>query len=154
MGHRMLQLLLLQLDLLARRSNVHQSPPDLGDLIEHLLIGQIKHLVRLLGGIERLVGLGLHYRVGPLEKAHAALLLADDGPAAPIPLPGRLWIDAGADTGTDTPEATAEAAAVTWHPNWSRNVMDRRFRQSAEPPSWHGSESWGELQLRRTDQMI
>lgn len=45
-----------------------------------------------------------------------------------IPLPGRLWIDAGADTGTDTPEATAEAAAVTWHPSWSRNVMDRRFR--------------------------
>jgi hypothetical protein len=99
----MLQLLLLQLDLLARRSNVHQSPPDLGDLIEHLLIGQIKHLVRLLGGIERLVGLGLHYRVGPLEKAHAGLLLADDGPAAPIPPPGRLRIDAGADTGTDTP---------------------------------------------------
>jgi len=50
--------------------------------------------------------------VRPLEKAHAGLLLADDGPAAPIPLPGRLWIDAGADTGTDTPEATAEAAAV------------------------------------------
>jgi hypothetical protein len=100
----------LQLDLLARRSNVHQSPPDLGDLIEHLLIGQIKHLVRLLGGIERLVGLGLHYRVGPLEKAHAGLLLAKDGPAAPIPPPGRLRIDVGADTGTDTPEATAEAA--------------------------------------------
>src|SRR5215467_838970 len=70
MGRRMLQLLLLQLDLLTRRGDVHQPPADLGDLIEHLLIGQIKHLVRLLGGIERLVGLGLHYLVGPLEKAH------------------------------------------------------------------------------------
>jgi len=71
--------------------------------------------------------------VRPLEKAHAGLLLADDGPTAPIPPPGRLRIDAGADTGTYTPEATAEAAPVTGHPSWSRNAMDRRFRQSAEP---------------------
>ena len=77
----MLELLFLQLDLLARRGDVHQPPADLGDLIEHLLVGKIEHLVGLLGGVERLVGFGLHYFVGPLEKAHSGLLLVMmDGP--------------------------------------------------------------------------
>ena len=66
--HRVLELLLLQLDLLARRGDVHQRPLDLGDLVEHLLVGEIEHLVRLLGGVERLVGLGLDDVVGPLEE--------------------------------------------------------------------------------------
>jgi hypothetical protein len=66
--------------------------------------------------------------VGPLEKAHAGLLLAKDGPAAPIPPPGRLRIDVGADTGTDTFEATAEAAPVTGPMTSSSSITEPGHR--------------------------
>ena len=66
----MLQLLFLQLDLLARGGDGNQGLADLGELIEHMLVGQIQHLVRLLRGVERLVGLGREYVVRSLEEGH------------------------------------------------------------------------------------
>ncbi len=111
--HRMLELLFLQLDPLARGRDLHQPPADLGDLIEHLLVGKVEHLVGLLGGVERLVGLGLHYLVGSLEKAHLGLLLVIvDGPRR---FRCRIRVDRGTRTGTDTPEATAgRPPAYAW----------------------------------------
>jgi hypothetical protein len=102
-----LELLLLQLELLARRGDRHQSPADLSDLVEHLLVRQVEHLVGLLGRVERLVGLGLRDVVGPLEEAHPDLILAVDGQhrypeatARPEPAPRaqferRRWTDDG-----------------------------------------------------------
>src|SRR5215469_9293289 len=71
----MLELLFLQLDLLAGRRDGDQGLPDPGDLVEHLLVGEVEHLVGLLGGVQRLVGLGREYVVGPLEERHGRLLL-------------------------------------------------------------------------------
>ena len=68
-----LELLLLQLEPLLRRRQVDERPAHLGDLLEHLLVGEVEHLVRLLGGVERLVRLGLHDVVCPLEDAHVSL---------------------------------------------------------------------------------
>ena len=84
-----LKLLLLQLELFAGRGDRHQPPLDLGDLVEHLLVGQVEHLVRPLRGVERLVGLGLEYVVRPLEEAHFDVLLIIEGGAAPVPPPRR-----------------------------------------------------------------
>ena len=67
---RMLQLLFLQLDPLARGGDGNEGLAHLGELIEHLLIGQIQHLVGLLRSVERLVGLGCEYVVRSLEKGH------------------------------------------------------------------------------------
>jgi hypothetical protein len=75
--HRMLELGFLQLDLLAGSRDVDESPADPGDLLEHLVIRQVEHLVRLLGGIECLVRLGGNYVVGPLKEAHPGLLSID-----------------------------------------------------------------------------
>ena len=47
--------------------------PHLRELLEHLLVGEIEHLVRLLRRVERLVRLGLNDVVRPLEDAHAYL---------------------------------------------------------------------------------
>ncbi len=70
-----LELLLLELEPLLGRGEVDQGPADLGDLLEHLLVGEVEHLVGLLGRIERLVRLGLHDVVRPLEDAcHICLL--------------------------------------------------------------------------------
>jgi hypothetical protein len=79
MVHRVLELLLLQLDLPARGGDGHQRPFDLGDLIEHLLIGVVEHLVGLLGGVERLVGLGRDDVMCPLEETHAIRSFARAG---------------------------------------------------------------------------
>ena len=68
-----LELLLLQLEPLLRRREVDQRPAHLGDLLEHLLVGEVEHLVGLLGRVERLVRLGLHDVVCPLEDAHVSL---------------------------------------------------------------------------------
>src|SRR6202034_4309739 len=68
-----LELLLLELQTLLGGSQVDEGAPDLGDLLEHLLVGEIEHLVGLLGRVERLVGLGLHDVVSPLEDAHVSL---------------------------------------------------------------------------------
>ena len=68
-----LELLLLELEALLRRREVDQGAADLGDLLEHLLVGEVEHLVGLLGGVERLVRLGLHDVVCPLEDAHGCL---------------------------------------------------------------------------------
>ena len=70
---RVLELLLLQLEPLLRRSEVDEGPAHLGDLLEHLLVGEVEHLVGLLGSVERLVRLGLHDVVCPLEDAHRSL---------------------------------------------------------------------------------
>ena len=67
---RMLELLLLQLDLLARRGDGNEGLADLGEVVEHLLIRQIEHLVGLLRGVERLVGLGRDDVVRSLEQGH------------------------------------------------------------------------------------
>ena len=67
---RMLELGFLQLDLLAGGGDVDQRPADPGDLLEHLVIRVVEHLVRLLGGVKRLVRLGGNYVVRPLKKAH------------------------------------------------------------------------------------
>jgi hypothetical protein len=66
----MLKLLLLQLDLLARGGDGDQGLADLSEMIEHLLVGQIEHLVGFFRGVERLVGLGREYVVRSLEKGH------------------------------------------------------------------------------------
>ncbi len=71
--NRMLELLLLELDPLARRGDRDQCLADLGDLVEHLLVGQIEHFIGLLGRVERLIGLGREYVVGPLEERHVDL---------------------------------------------------------------------------------
>ena len=64
----MLELLLLELEALARGGDVDQGAADLGDLLEHLLVGEIEHLVGLLGGVERLVRLGLRRCRGPAGR--------------------------------------------------------------------------------------
>ena len=69
----MLELLLLQLQPLLGGGDVDQGPAHLGDLLEHLLVGEIEHLVRLLGRVERLVRLGLRDVVCTLKDAHAFL---------------------------------------------------------------------------------
>jgi hypothetical protein len=74
--HRVLELLLLQLQLLARSAHRHQGLAHLGELIEHLLVGQVEHFVGLFCGVERLVGLGREYVVGPLEERHADPVLS------------------------------------------------------------------------------
>ncbi len=71
--NRMLELLLLELDPLARRGDRDQCLANLGDLVEHLLVGQIEHFIGLLGRVERLIGLGREYVVGPLEERHVDL---------------------------------------------------------------------------------
>ena len=68
-----LELLLLELEALLRRGEVDQRAAHLGDLLEHLLVGEVEHLVGLLGRVERLVRLGLHDVVCPLEDAHGSL---------------------------------------------------------------------------------
>ena len=68
-----LELLLLELEPLLGRGEVDQGPAHLGDLLEHLLVGEVEHLVGLLGRVERLVRLGLHDVVRPLEDAHVCL---------------------------------------------------------------------------------
>jgi hypothetical protein len=68
-----LELLLLELQALLGGGQVDEGASDLGDLLEHLLVGEIEHLVGLLGGVERLVRLGLHDVVRPLEDAHVSL---------------------------------------------------------------------------------
>ena len=68
-----LELLLLQFQALLRCGEIDQGPADLGDLLEHLLVREIEHLVGLLGRVESLVGLGLHDVVSPLEDAHVSL---------------------------------------------------------------------------------
>ena len=70
---RVLELLLLQLEPLLGRCEVDESPAHLRDLLEHLLVGEVEHLVRLLGSVERLVRLGLHDVVRPLEDTHSSL---------------------------------------------------------------------------------
>ncbi len=65
---RVLELLFLQLDLLAGGCDIHECPTDLGDLVQHLLIGEVEHLVGLFSRVERFVGLGLHDVMGPLEQ--------------------------------------------------------------------------------------
>src|SRR6201999_1687618 len=52
---------------------------DPRDVVEHLLVGVVEHLVRVLGGVKRLVGLGCDDVVGSLEETHEGLLLADCG---------------------------------------------------------------------------
>ena len=68
-----LELFFLELEPLLRRGDVDQGPPHLGDLLEHLLVGEVEHLVGLLRCVERLVRLGLHDVVCPLEDAHRSL---------------------------------------------------------------------------------
>ena len=53
---------------------VDEGPAYLGDLLEHLLVGEVEHLVGLLGRVERFVRLGLHDVVCPLEDAHVPSL--------------------------------------------------------------------------------
>ena len=65
-----LELLLLELQALLGRGEIDQGPADLGDLLEHLLVGEVQHLVGLLSRVECLVRLGLHNVVRPLEDAH------------------------------------------------------------------------------------
>src|SRR6516162_599574 len=103
---RLLKLLRLQFYLLAGRGDGYQPPAHLSELVEHLLVGQVEHLVGLLGRVEGLVGLGLQYVVRPLEETHTRSLLVDGGVGpAPMSLPG-----AGSGpvppNGTTTPEAT------------------------------------------------
>ena len=69
-----LELLLLELEALLGGCDVHQGPAHLGDLLEHLLVGEVEHLVGLLGRVECLVRLGLHDVVCPLEDAHRSSL--------------------------------------------------------------------------------
>ena len=69
-----LELLLLQLQALLGGGEVDQGPAHLGDLLEHLLVGEVEHLVGLLGRVECLVRLGLHNVVRPLEDAHVPSL--------------------------------------------------------------------------------
>ena len=71
---RVLELLLLQLDVLAGAGQVDQRPTHLGDLLEHLLIGEIEHLVGLFSRVECFVGLGLCDVVCTLEDAHVPSL--------------------------------------------------------------------------------
>src|SRR5579875_1712510 len=71
--HSVLELLLLQLDLLAGGRDGHQGLLHPGDLIEHVLIGQIEHLVRPLRCVQRPAGLGPDDLVGPLVKGHLGL---------------------------------------------------------------------------------
>ena len=68
-----LELLVLQLEPLLGGGDVDQGAAHLGDLLEHLLVGEVEHLVGLLRGVERLVRLGLHDVVCPLEDAHVFL---------------------------------------------------------------------------------
>ncbi len=70
-----LELLLLKLELLLGCGDVHQRAADLGDVVQHLLVGVVEHLVRVLGRVERLVGLGGDDVVGPLEEAHVCCSL-------------------------------------------------------------------------------
>ena len=76
-----LELLLLELEALLGGGDVDQSPAHLGDLLEHLLVGEVEHLVGLLGRVECLVRLGLHDVVCPLEDAHRSSL--EGRPSAP-----------------------------------------------------------------------
>ena len=77
-----LELLLLELEPLAGGGDVHQPAADPGDLIKHLLVGQVEHLVGLLGGIKGLVGLGRDDVVGPLEERHVMSLTRSQAQAA------------------------------------------------------------------------
>ena len=70
----MLELLLLQFQALLGGGEVDQGAAYLGDLLEHLLVREVEHLVGLLGRVECLVRLGLHDVVCPLEDAHVPSL--------------------------------------------------------------------------------
>jgi hypothetical protein len=78
-GNRVLKLLLLQLDPLARRGDVDKTPAHPRDLVKHLVVGVIQHLVRVLGGVKRLVRLGRDDVVGSLEETHEACSLLTAG---------------------------------------------------------------------------
>jgi hypothetical protein len=73
---RLLQLLLLQFDPLLRGGYVDESAPDLGDVVEHLLVGVVEHLVGIFGRVECLVRLGRDDVVRALEETHGSLLPA------------------------------------------------------------------------------
>ena len=103
----MLELLFLEFELLARSGDVHQGPTNLSDLVEHLLVGEVEHLVGLLGGVQRLVRLRLEDLVGSLEEGHVALLVVGDGWTAPSPLPGQA---SGSVPAVMPPELTRSAA--------------------------------------------
>src|SRR5579859_3304889 len=147
--HGALELLLLQFDLLAGPGDGHQSPLDLSDLVEHLLVGQVENLVRPLRGVERLVGLGLEYVVRPLEETHADVLLVMKGRSQPgsaaAPPPGRSPAAmAGPDTRRLPPRtrwqprrtrrgwrATARSARSTWCSGCSPSPGGSRRPRSA-----------------------
>ena len=67
---------LLQLDPLPRSGDVNQRLAESGDLVNHLLVGVVEHLVRVLGRVERLVSLGRDDVVGSLEQAHEPVFLS------------------------------------------------------------------------------
>src|SRR5260370_12802330 len=69
-----LKLLFLQLKLLFGGCDVHERAPNLGDVVEHLLVGVVEHLVGVLGRVERFVCLGCHDVVCPLEETHVGAL--------------------------------------------------------------------------------
>jgi hypothetical protein len=68
---RVLQLLLLQLEPLLRGGDIDERAPDLGDVVQHLLVGVVEHLIRVLGRVECLVRFCGDDVVCPLEETHA-----------------------------------------------------------------------------------
>ena len=73
---RLPQLRFLKLESLAFGGDLDQCLADPGDVVEHLLVGVVQRLVRVLNGVKRLVSLGREDVVGSGEKTHDGLLLA------------------------------------------------------------------------------
>ena len=76
MGDGLPQLRFLQLEPLPLGGDLDQRLADLGDVVEHLLVGVVERLVRVLGGVKRVICLGREDVAGSGEKTHDGLLLA------------------------------------------------------------------------------
>jgi len=69
-GDGLPQLRFLQLKALALGGDLDQRLAHPRDVVEHLLVGVVERLVRILDVVKRLVCLGREYVVGSGEKAH------------------------------------------------------------------------------------
>ena len=75
-----LQLRGLELEALLGGGHVGQGPLHLLEVLGLLLVGEVEHVGRVLGLVERLVGLGLHDGGEPLHHAHRCAFLVSVRP--------------------------------------------------------------------------
>ena len=80
--HRVLELVLLKLELLASRSDLDQSATDLRDLLEHLFVAEVKHLAGVLRFVQRSVRFGFDDVVSTFEEAHSVSINEVDSSVA------------------------------------------------------------------------